>query len=198
MNYSDIKKFDIANGPGVRLSVFVSGCRHHCPHCFNPETWDFCYGRPWTQAEEASALQELSKSYYSGLSLLGGDPLEPENWPVLLPFLKRVRSEYPDKSIWCYTGCLLEELLAASEPTEDGEKTAQPRLAEFLAQLDVLIDGPFVQALKKPGLKFRGSSNQRIIDMKASLISGRAVLWEERPYIEISYRENPSGGVSEA
>jgi len=150
MNYAEIKKVDIANGPGVRVSLFVSGCRNHCKGCFNPETWDFDYGRPFTRATEDEIIKALRPSWIQGLSILGGEPTEEENAAVLIPFLKRVRAALPDKDIWLYSGYTYEAL----------------RDKEILTLVDVLVDGPFLLELKDAGLAFRGSRNQRIIDLK--------------------------------
>ena len=150
MNYAEIKKVDIANGPGVRVSLFVSGCRNHCKGCFNPETWDFDYGRPFTRETEDEIIEALCPSWIQGLSILGGEPTEEENAAVLIPFLKRVRAVLPDKDIWLYSGYTYEAL----------------RDKEILTLVDVLVDGPFLLELKDAGLAFRGSRNQRIIDLK--------------------------------
>ena len=150
MNYAEIKKVDIANGPGVRVSLFVSGCRNHCKGCFNPETWDFDYGRPFTRATEDEIIKALRPSWIQGLSILGGEPTEEENAAVLIPFMKRVRAVLPDKDIWLYSGYTYEAL----------------RDKEILTLVDVLVDGPFLLELKDAGLAFRGSRNQRIIDLK--------------------------------
>ena len=150
MNYGRIKKVDIANGPGVRVSLFVSGCRNHCPGCFNPETWDFSYGAPFTKKTEKEIIKALRPSWIQGLSILGGDPMEPENQRALLPLLKRIRVMLPDKDIWLYTGYTYEQI----------------RGAEILKWIDVLVDGPFIDAEKDITLTFRGSRNQRIIPLK--------------------------------
>lgn len=150
MNYAEIKKVDIANGPGVRVSLFVSGCRNHCKGCFNPETWDFDYGRPFTRETEDEIIEALRPSWIQGLSILGGEPTEEENAAVLIPFLKRVRAALPEKDIWLYSGYTYETL--------QGE--------EILTLVDVLVDGPFLLEQKDAGLAFRGSRNQRIIDLK--------------------------------
>lgn len=167
MNYAEIKKTDIANGPGVRVSLFVSGCRHHCKGCFNPETWDFCYGKPFDDVAKKQLLQALSPDYIAGLTLLGGDPLEPENTAALIPFLKEVRRLFPHKSIWCYTGDVYENL---RKRTDAGE---------LLKQIDVLVDGPFIEAQKNISLRFRGSENQRLLDVKKTINSQKAVEWTE-------------------
>ena len=150
MNYAEIKKVDIANGPGVRVSLFVSGCRNHCTGCFNPETWDFDYGRPFTRATEDEIIEALRPSWIQGLSILGGEPTEEENAAILIPFLKRVRAALPDKDIWLYSGYTYEAL----------------RDKEILTLADVLVDGPFLLEQKDAGLAFRGSRNQRIIDLR--------------------------------
>ena len=162
MNYAALKKFDIANGPGVRVSLFVSGCRHHCKNCFNREAWDFDYGKPFTADTEEEILKELDKDYINGLSLLGGEPFEPENRRALTELLKKVKQRNPEKPVWCYTGFELEKL-------------TDPTAAEMLSLIDVLVDGKFVEELKSPDLIIRGSSNQRILDVKKSLQAGEAV-----------------------
>ena len=169
MNYGEIKNFDIANGEGVRVSLFVSGCTHHCKNCFNPETWNFDYGQPFTEETEELVLKELAPDYINGLSLLGGEPFEPSNQAVLLPFLRRVKELFPNKTIWCYSGYLFDKELL-SESRARCEHTD-----EMLSLIDVLVDGEFVQELYSITLQFRGSSNQRIIDVKKSLQSGKVV-----------------------
>ena len=169
MNYGEIKNFDIANGEGVRVSLFVSGCTHHCKNCFNKETWAFDYGKPFTAEVEDKLLSELAPDYINGLSLLGGEPFEPSNQAELLPFLRRVRERFPDKTIWCYTGYLFDKELL-SESRARCEHTD-----EMLSLIDVLVDGRFVQELYSITLQFRGSSNQRIIDVQKSLTQGRVV-----------------------
>ena len=173
MNYGEIKKVDIANGEGVRVTLFVSGCRHHCKGCFNADTWDFNYGKPFTEETEQIILDSLSPSYIKGLTLLGGEPLEPENQKALLPFLKKVREQYPNKDIWCYTGFTFEDDL------QNVSRAKIEETDEFLSLIDVLVDGKFIEELKNISLRFRGSSNQRIIDVKASLKSGKTILWNE-------------------
>ncbi len=160
MNYASIRTCDIANGEGVRVSLFVSGCTHRCKGCFNEEAWDFAYGKPFTAETEAEILAALEPGFIDGLSLLGGEPMEPENQRVLVPFLRRVRDRFGlSRTIWVYTGCVLETELR-NESRWRTEVTD-----EFLSLIDVLVDGPFVEDLKDISLKFRGSSNQRIIDM---------------------------------
>ncbi|MEY8318512.1 anaerobic ribonucleoside-triphosphate reductase activating protein [Oscillospiraceae bacterium 50-58] len=170
MNYADIKKVDVANGPGVRVSLFVSGCTHRCEACFNPETWDFSYGSPFGEEEIEKILALLAPDHIRGLSLLGGEPFEPDNQSAVLDLVRRVRKELPGKSIWCYSGYLFEELA-------DGKVGEHSR--ELLEGLDVLVDGPFVLAKKDLGLRFRGSSNQRIIDVPVSLETREVRLAEE-------------------
>lgn len=170
LNYADIKKVDVANGPGVRVSLFVSGCTHRCEECFNPETWDFNFGSPFGEAEIGKILVLLAPDHIRGLSLLGGEPFEPANQEAVLELVRRVRRELPQKTVWCYSGYLFEELTA-------GKIGGHGR--ELLEQLDMLVDGPFVLAKKDLGLRFRGSSNQRIIDVPASLKAGTVILSEE-------------------
>ena len=171
MNYGEIKKFDIANGPGVRVSLFVSGCRHCCYNCFNRDTWEFGFGKPFTGDTANEILTAMKPDYISGFSLLGGEPFEPENQPELLTLLKKIRQNYHNKNIWCYTGFLLDSEIL-------GESRAKTDISyELLKQIDVLVDGRFVEDLKDISLKFRGSSNQRIIDVPATLKSGKIVLY---------------------
>lgn len=170
MNYADIRPIDVANGPGIRVSLFVSGCTHACPGCFNPEAWDFGYGQPFTKTEEDAILTHLAKPYVKGLSLLGGEPFHPANQAAVLELVKRVREVYPDKGIWCYTGYLYEDLLS--------EKVGE-HSRELLEQLDVLVDGPFVLEQKELSLRFRGSANQRLIDVPASRAAGTVVWWSD-------------------
>ena len=171
MNYANIKKTDIANGEGVRVSLFVSGCRHHCKNCFNPETWSFDYGNLFDENVEKEIIEALDKSYINGLSILGGEPFEPENQHALADFTEKVKDVFPEKSIWCYTGCVIEDL-------KDPKSTYfTPYTAKLLSNIDILVDGPFVEALKDISLKFRGSSNQRVIDMNKSAHYGKIILW---------------------
>ena len=172
MNYAKIKNYDIANGPGVRVSLFVSGCTHHCKNCFNPETWDFNYGEVFDTAVEEKILQMLEPGFIAGFSLLGGEPFEPENQKALAPFLKRIRRLYPEKDIWCYTGYDFEaDMLTCKLGDEEV-------LNDMLSSIDYLVDGEFVESLKDPSLRFKGSSNQRIINVKRSIESDNIVLWE--------------------
>ncbi|WP_461810690.1 anaerobic ribonucleoside-triphosphate reductase activating protein [Faecalimonas sp.] len=159
MNYGNIKKHDIADGPGVRVSLFVSGCTHHCKGCFNSETWDFNYGQPYTSETEKEILKAMEPGYISGFTLLGGEPFEPENQKVLVGLLKNIRAKFPDKSIWCYTGYTYDVDLI-----KDG-KVHIDVTDEMLSYIDVLVDGEFIEDKKDLLLEFRGSSNQRLIDL---------------------------------
>ncbi len=171
MNYCTIKKWDIADGIGVRVSLFVSGCTHHCKGCFQPETWDFNYGNLFTRETENEILEALKPDYINGLTLLGGEPFEPENQRVLVEFLKRVKKEYPEKSIWCYSGYVYEELT--------GDSRAKCEVTEeMMSMIDVLVDGEFIQEKKNISLQFRGSENQRIIDVKKTMMTGEIALWK--------------------
>ena len=172
MNYANIKWYDIANGPGVRVSLFVSGCRNRCKNCFNPETWDFDYGQPFTAETEEKILKAMEPEHIRGFTLLGGDPFEPENAEALLPFMRRMRKMYPEKSIWCFTGYDYERDLLT------GKKGDPDTVIKLLRCLDVLVDGRFVEELKDLNLRFRGSSNQRIIAVKESLKKDEIVLWD--------------------
>ena len=178
MNYATIKKFDIANGPGVRVSLFVSGCRHKCKNCFNSEAWDFNYGAPFTEETINEIIEALDKDYIEGFSLLGGEPFEPENQPHILKLLKEIKEKLPQKTVWCYTGFEFDKQLVAGVV---GDKNIT---FECLKHIDVLVDGKFVEELKSPSLLFRGSSNQRIIDVKKSLQSNQVIwldgVWERK------------------
>ncbi len=174
MNYGSIKNCDIANGIGVRVTLFVSGCTHHCKGCFNEETWDFNYGEPFTKETENQILEWMKPDYIDGLTVLGGEPFEYVNQKELLPFLERVRDTFPEKTIWMYTGYIYEEdLLERMVPKW---KVTEP----ILSLIDVLVDGPFVEEEKDISLPFRGSANQRIIDVKKSRKEGRTILWTGR------------------
>lgn len=162
MNYADIKKLDVANGPGVRVTIFVSGCNHHCKNCFNKETWDFNYGKEFTNDTINEIIKELSPSHIKGLTLLGGEPFEPINQKGLLPLVKKVREIYPDKDIWAFSGFLFDKDIIEKMYKNDYTK-------ELLSNIDVLVDGPFVEELKNPSLKFKGSSNQRTINVKETI-----------------------------
>lgn len=172
MNYAEIKKFDIANGPGVRLSLFVSGCTHKCPGCFNEVAWDFHYGKPFTRETEDEILRELADPAYQGLTLLGGEPMDPANQPGVLSLVRRFREMYPEKDLWCFTGYLYDrDLLGWMWET-------LPETRELLQSIDVLVDGPFVLEEKDVTLLFKGSRNQRTIDVKKSLAAKRIVPWD--------------------
>ena len=172
MNYADIKYCDVAIGEGVRVSLFVSGCTHHCKECFNKEAWDFHYGNPFTQKEIDRILEYLKPNYIAGLSLLGGEPMEPVNQEGILPLLRVVKQTYPEKNIWCYTGYLfdkdvLDKMCKESEVTK-----------EIVSYLDIVVDGEFMIDRKNLKINFRGSDNQRIIDVKKTLDAGEIVHWE--------------------
>ena len=172
MKYGEIKKNDIANGEGVRTSLFVSGCTHHCKECFNPDTWSFDFGEVFTKETQQDILTSLEPYWIDGLSLLGGEPFEPENQRVLYPFLLKVKEQFPQKTIWCYSGYTFEELVGNSRAAIDITK-------DMLSLIDVLVDGEFKIDLKDISLKFRGSSNQRIIDVKKSFSENKIVLYME-------------------
>ena len=172
MNYASIKIMDVANGPGVRMSLFVSGCTHYCKGCFNKEAWDFNYGEPFTQKEIDYIIDYVSSPYVSGLTILGGEPMEHVNQQGILPLLIQFREKCPDKSVWCFTGYDFEKDVVARMMEEYDETK------ELLSYIDVMVDGKFVEELKDIKLRFRGSSNQRIIDVKASLATSNVVLWQ--------------------
>ena len=174
MYYGEIKNCDIANGEGVRVTLFVSGCTNRCENCFQPQTWDFRYGEPFTRETEDRLLGMLAPEYISGLTLLGGEPFEPENQRALLPFLRRVRAQYPEKTIWSFSGFTLEELRT------EGSHPRCEATDEMLSLLDVLVDGRYVDALKDISLRFRGSRNQRLIDLKATRAAGEIILLPDR------------------
>ncbi len=175
MDYAEIKYCDIANGSGTRTTLFVSGCTHHCAECFQPQTWSFDFGEPFTREVEDELIESMRPSYIRGLTLLGGEPMEPDNQRGLVDFLERVKAELPNKTIWCFTGDLLEDLLDATNlrRTEVTDR--------MLACIDVLVDGPYVKELHDISLRFRGSSNQRIIDMPATLAAGEVAMWSDDP-----------------
>ena len=170
MNYATIKNCDIANGPGVRVSLFVSGCTHHCKGCFNEVAWDFDYGEPFTQETIESILAMLRPAYIRGLTLLGGEPFEPQNQGAVVELLRQIKQELPDKSIWAFSGYLFDRDILSGRLGDCGE---------YLSYLDVLVDGPFIEAKKNLSLRFRGSENQRLIDVPASLAAGEIVLWSD-------------------
>ena len=170
MYYGEIKNCDIANGEGVRVTLFVSGCTNHCKNCFQPQTWDFDYGKPFTEETEAELFRLLSPRYIRGLTLLGGEPFEPENQRSLLPFLRKLRRELPEKTVWAFTGFTWEELHT------EGSHPRCEVTDELLRLIDVLVDGRYVEELKDIGLRFRGSSNQRLLDLNATRASGKLTL----------------------
>ena len=170
MNYATIKNNDIANGPGVRVSLFVSGCTHHCKGCFNEVAWDFDYGTPFTQETIDSILQMVGQPHIKGLTLLGGEPFEPQNQPAVVDLLRQLKAKYPEKSIWAFSGYLFDRDILSGRLGDT---------SEYLSYLDVLVDGPFVEAKKNLSLRFRGSENQRLIDVPASLASGEVVQWND-------------------
>ena len=173
MNYATIKNCDIANGPGVRVSLFVSGCTHGCKGCFNQVAWDFNYGQPFTQETIDLILGMLAPSHVKGLTLLGGEPFEPQNQPAIVELLRQVKEKYPEKSIWAFSGYLFDRDILPG-------RLGDPAITrEFLSYLDVLVDGPFVESKKNLTLRFRGSENQRLINVPASLSQGTVVLWED-------------------
>lgn len=173
MNYATIKNNDIANGPGVRVSLFVSGCTHRCPGCFNEVAWDFGYGEPFTQETIDSILKMLAPAHIKGLTLLGGEPFEPQNQPAVIDLLRQVKDHYPEKTVWAYSGYLFDRDIL------EGRLGPKAITEEYVSYLDVIVDGPFVQSRKNLSLRFRGSDNQRIIDVKASLKAGQIVLWQD-------------------
>jgi len=174
MYYGELKKCDIANGIGVRVTLFVSGCTNRCPGCFQPQTWDFRYGKPFTDETKEEIFAELDKSYVDGLTLLGGEPFEPENQRTLLPLLREVRQKYPGKTVWCFTGFRLDDELLCQGSYPRCEATD-----DMLACIDVLVDGRFREELKDISLQFRGSRNQRIIDMNQTRRTGVITLWDK-------------------
>ncbi len=176
MHYGMIKPIDVADGPGVRVSLFVSGCRNHCPGCFQPETWSFDYGEEFTTRTLEELLRALHPKHIKGLTFLGGDPMEPENQPAVLAICEFVKAQYPEKTIWLYTGYTFEEVMAAP----------------VMKYLDVVVDGRFVESLKDLSLRFRGPSNQRIINVPRSLRAGRVILWIDEAY-ENQMKPSPNG-----
>lgn len=174
MHYGALKKFDIANGEGIRTSLFVSGCRNRCKNCFQPETWDFNYGRPFDEEAKKEIFESMRSSSVRGITILGGEPMEPENQREILPLLREFREKFPDKTVWLFTGNLYEELT--------GDFGENPKClditAELLSLVDILVDGRFEEEKKRLGLRFRGSSNQRIIDMNKTRESGEIVIWD--------------------
>ncbi len=169
MNYAAVKKTDVANGPGVRVSLFVSGCTHHCPGCFNAETWDFAYGQPYTEKTQEEILEALNHDYIKGFTFLGGEPMEEQNRPTVLALARAIKERYPSKTIWCYTGYTYEKDLL------DWIAGGKEDVRELLSLLDVLVDGEFILERKNLRLAFRGSENQRLIDVPATLAAGQVV-----------------------
>ena len=170
MNYAEIKNCDIANGPGVRVSLFVSGCTHRCKGCFNEIAWDFAYGKPFTQETIDQIITMLKPAYVRGLTLLGGEPFEPQNQGAIVELLRQIKQQLPEKSIWAFSGYLFDRDILSGRLGDT---------SEYVSYLDVLVDGPFVEAKKNLSLRFRGSENQRLIDVKASLAAGEVILWED-------------------
>ena len=175
MNYAGIKYCDVANGLGCRTVLFVSGCRNHCKDCFQPHTWDFSYGKEFDETIQKELLDSLKPMYVKGLTLLGGEPFEPENQIALLPFVKKVREQYPSKDIWAFTGYIYD-----TDLIEGGRKHCEAT-DELLSMIDVLVDGPFIAEQRNLMLKFRGSENQRVIDMKKTIEEGKIVLYVNYP-----------------
>ncbi len=173
MNYAEIKTFDVANGPGIRVSLFVSGCTHRCPGCFNEQAWDFNFGKPFTEKTIDYIIDTLKFDAYKGVTFLGGEPLEYVNQKGLLPLARKIKKIYPDKTIWCYTGYELERDILGRMCNE------WPETKELLSYIDVLVDGPFIESLKNLNLVFRGSENQRIIKLPETLKTGKVTLWEK-------------------
>ena len=173
MNYADIKQYDVANGPGVRVSLFVSGCTHYCKNCFNKEAWDFNYGKPFTDETIDKIIEYCSASYVKGLTILGGEPMEPSNQKGILPLVKRFKETYPDKSLWVFSGYDFEKDINTRMRDEI------PETAKLLSYIDVIVDGKFIEELKTLNLRFKGSSNQRTILVQESLKSGTIVLWDD-------------------
>lgn len=172
MNYADIKQYDIANGPGVRVSLFVSGCTHRCKNCFNKEAWDFSYGKPFTEETEELLLSYLGKPYVKGLTLLGGEPFERENQKALVPFLRKVKERLPRKDIWAFSGYDFERDITGYM-LHEWEVTG-----ELLSMIDVLVDGEFIEEQKSLNLRFKGSANQRTILVQESLAAGEIILYD--------------------
>ena len=178
MNYATIKEFDVANGPGIRVSLFVSGCTHKCKNCFNKEAWDFDYGEIFNDLVIDKILKALEPSYIKGLSLLGGEPFEYSNQKGILPLVRKVKELYPQKNIWCYTGFDFENDILCDMMKK------WPETQELISYIDFLVDGKFIEELKDLSLKFRGSSNQKIINIKESLNTNKIVLWKEEDFIQ--------------
>ena len=174
MNYAELKTYDIANGPGIRLSLFVSGCNHRCPGCFNEQAWDFNYGKEFTQETIDYIIDTLSFGAYAGVTFLGGEPFEIENQRGLLPLARKIKEVYPDKTIWCFTGYVFEKDIM------ENMYVKYPETRELLSYIDVLVDGPYIEALRNISLTFRGSENQRLIKIPETLKEKKIVLWEKQ------------------
>lgn len=174
MNYADIKQYDISNGPGIRISVFVSGCNHHCKGCFNEETWDFNYGKPFTKETIDTIIEYMKPNFIKGLTILGGEPFEPVNQKGLLPLLRRVREVYPHKDIWCFTGFdFMRDIYGTMMKNLEETK-------EMVSYIDIIVDGKFMEDLKDLSLRFKGSTNQKTILVQETLEKGEPVLWDDR------------------
>ena len=174
MNYAELKTYDIANGPGIRLSLFVSGCNHRCPGCFNEQAWDFNYGKEFTQETIDYIIDALSFGAYAGVTFLGGEPLEIENQRGLLSLARKIKEVYPNKTIWCFTGYVFEKDIM------ENMYVKYPETRELLSYIDVLVDGPYIEALRNISLTFRGSENQRLIKIPETLKEKKIVLWEKQ------------------
>lgn len=173
MNYADLKQYDVSNGPGIRISLFVSGCNHHCKGCFNEVTWDFNYGKPFTEETIDMIIEYMKPDFISGITLLGGEPLEPANQKGLLPLLCKIKEVYPNKDIWCFTGFdFMNDVYGQMYKTI-------PETPKLLSMIDVIVDGKFVEELKDLSLRFKGSSNQKTILVQETLAKGEAVLWDD-------------------
>ncbi len=178
MNYADIKQYDVANGPGVRVSLFVSGCTHHCKNCFNKVAWDFNYGKPFTEETINTIINYCKDEYVEGLTILGGEPFEPINQKGILPLVKRFKETYPEKSLWVFTGYDFEEDLL------DKMYNNYPETKQLLSYIDIIVDGKFIEDLKNSNLRFKGSSNQRTIMVKETMKTGKLTLWDDTIHTE--------------
>ena len=178
MNYADIKQYDVANGPGVRVSLFVSGCTHHCKNCFNKVAWDFNYGKPFTEETINTIINYCKHEYVEGLTILGGEPFEPINQKGILPLVKRFKETYPEKSLWVFTGYDFEEDLL------DKMYNNYPETKQLLSYIDIIVDGKFIEELKNSNLRFKGSSNQRTIMVKETMKTGKLTLWDDTIHTE--------------
>ena len=183
MNYADIKQYDIANGPGVRVSLFVSGCTHHCINCFNKVAWDFNYGKPFTKDTINTIIEYCKNDYVEGLTILGGEPFEPINQKGILPLVKKFKEIYPEKSLWVFTGYDFEEDLL------DKMYNNYPETKQLLANIDIIVDGKFIEELKNSNLRFKGSSNQRTIMVQETMKTGKLTLWDDTIHTEFNITE---------